>query len=116
MITDAVIKEIYKKFKKPPHDEETLNLDYFIDLLKAHHSLHIDNEGIKEIVIEDLDEMSPFRRFLVRNLHAVLEFDKNVAFVFPTHILFLGKDAPTCNVHFKPDEPKGLFARIFGRK
>jgi len=115
MITDAVIKEIYKKFKKPPHNEEELELDYFIDLLKKHHKLKIDNDGIKEVIIENLDEFNPFRRFLVRNLHAVLEFDKNVAFVFPNHILFLGKESDSCNVHIKPEKPKGLFKKLFGR-
>ncbi len=114
MITDAVIKEIYKKFKKPPKHEEELNLDYFIELLSNHHKIKVVDDGIKEIVIEDLDMYNPFRRFLVRNLNAVLEFDKNIAFVFPNHILFLSRDSEDCNVHIKPEDKGSLFSRIFG--
>lgn len=116
MITDSVIKEIYRKFKKPPKNEEELNLDYFLDLLKPDHNIRLEDDSpIKEVIIEDLDEFNPFRRFLVRNLRAILEFDKNVAFVFPTHILFLGKGSDACNVHLKPDDKGSFFSRIFGR-
>ena len=34
MVTKAVIKELYKKFKQPPEDVSMLNLSYFMDLLK----------------------------------------------------------------------------------
>ena len=106
MITDEVIKEIYKKFSKPERDESELNLDFFVDLLKEQH----------EIVIGKLEEFNPFRRFLKRSLTAVLEFDKVVAFVFRNHILFLGKDEDTIRVHIKPSPKKSFFGRLFGKK
>ncbi len=112
MITDSVIKEMYKKFGKPPKDPGELRLDYFLPILKNNHS--ITSDGF-EIIIEDLDEFNPFRRFLIRSLNAVLEFDKMIAFVFRNHILFLGKEDTQMRVHIKPEKPKSLFGRLFGR-
>ncbi|MBD5280864.1 MAG: hypothetical protein HDS35_10040 [Bacteroides sp.] len=112
MITDNVIKEIYKKFGKPHKNEEELNLDYFLPMLNKNHA--ITRDGM-EIIIEDLDEFNPFRRFLVRGINAVLEFDKMVAFVFRNHILFLGKEDNQLRVHIKPEKPKSFFGRLFGR-
>lgn len=111
MITEQVIKEIYKKYKKPQKDSEELNLDYFLEILKQHHNITLDDG---EIILNDLEEFNPFRRLLVRSLHGVLEFDNVIAFVTGNHILFLGKENNSLRVHFKPEEKKGLFNRIFG--
>lgn len=112
MITDNVIKEVYKKFSKPARHREDLRLDYFLPMLKANHAIRLEDD---EIIIEDLDEFNPFRRFLLRSLNAVLEFDKMIAFVFRNHILFLGKEDDQMRVHIKPPKPKSFLSRIFGR-
>lgn len=112
MITEDVIREIYKNYRKPPKDASELNLDRFLELLKEHHKLSSDGF---EIVLDDLDEFNPFRRFLIRSINAVLEFDRMVAFVFDNHILFMSKEGNAMRVHFKPEEKKSLFSRIFGR-
>ena len=112
MINESVINEIYKKFSKPHKKESDLRLDYFIPLLNEHHS--IESDGF-EIVLKDVEEFSPFRRFLIRSLNAVLEFDKLIAFVFRTHILFLGKEDNQLHVHIKPEKQSSLFSRLFGR-
>lgn len=112
MITDEVIKEIYKRFKKPAKNRADLNLDYFIDLLKTHHSLQVDSD---EVIIGNLEEFNPFRRFLIRSLFAVLEFDRMVAFVFKNHILFLGKNDDSIRVHIKPEEKRSWLDRVLGR-
>ena len=109
MITESVIKEIYKNYNKPPKHREELNLQYFIDLLKPHHNLVADD---MEIVVEDLDDCNPFKRFLIRGLTAILEFDRNVAFVFHDHILLFSKHDSNLNVNFKPDS-QGFLAKLF---
>ena len=120
MITKEVIRDIYKQYKHPAESEDELRLPYFLKLLGAHHHLKHEND---ELIFEDMEDFNPFRRILVRNLHAVLEFNKMVAFVFPNHILFLGKRSPELSVHFKPEdapdgEPKkkGFFNRLFGSR
>lgn len=112
MITDSVIKEIYKKFSKPHKHREDLQLEYYIPMLQKNHSIKMVDD---EIILEDLEEFNPFRRFLIRSLNAVLEFDKMVAFVFRSHILFIGKDDNQMRVHMRPEEKKSLFSRIFRR-
>lgn len=122
MITDEVIREIYKTYKKPPKDLNELNLQATLHDLKANHNLTLDSEDLTkaEVIIQDLEEFNPFRRFLVRSLHGILEFDRMMAFVFRNHILFLGKEDNQLRVHFKPDdddedEDQSFFSRLFGR-
>ena len=112
MVDEQVIKEIYKKFRKPHKNVSDLRLDYFLPMLQQHHA--IENDGF-EIVLKDVDEYNPFRRFLIRSLTAVLEFDKLIAFVFRSHILFMGKEDNQLHVHIKPEDTPSLFDRIFGR-
>lgn len=112
MIDEKVIQEIYKKYRKPHKNAEDLRLDYFLPMLGEHHA--IENDGF-EIVLKDVDEYNPFRRFLIRSLNAVLEFDKLIAFVFKGHILFMGKEDNQLHVHIKPDKQPSIFDRIFGR-
>jgi len=112
MITDEVIKEIYKKYGKPCRNREELQLDYFLDLLKEHHKMSIVDDD--EIVVENLDEFNPFRRFLIRGLNAVIEFDTYVAFVFQGHILFFSKIDDTLQVHMRPEKKRSIWDSIFG--
>ena len=112
MITNEVIKEVYKNYSKPHKHREDLNLEYNVGLLKDHHNIEYDD---MEVIVADLDEFNPFRRFLICSLHAVLEFDKNVAFVFHDHILFFSKTDNQLSVNFKPEKEKGFFGRLFGK-
>lgn len=113
MVTSEVIKEIYKKFRKPPKDPSSLNLEHFIEILSPNHKIDISNG---EVILANLEEFNPFRRFLIRSLTAILEFDKNVAFVFENHIIFAGKESNSLRIHIKPAQKGGLLNRIFGKK
>lgn len=132
MITDEVIREIYNTNKKPPKNLNELGLHDVIYDLKRHHNIEISDDDLTraEVVINDLGEYDPFRCFLVRSLHAILDIDNVIAFVFKNHILFLGKHDNQLRVHFKPQEEdemdfedeedevdgRSFFARLFGRK
>lgn len=113
MINQKVLNEIYKKYSKPPKDRSDLQLPYFLDLLSSHHKLTLSPDQ-EEIVIEDLDDFSPFKRFLVRRITAVLEFQKMVAFAFDNHIVLFQKNSPDMRIHFKP-ERKGFLDRLFNK-
>ena len=112
MITEEVINEIYKNYNKPCKNEEELNLPYFAEILRPFHELRIEDD---EVIVESIEEFSPFKRFLKRGLFAVLEFDRNVAFVFQSHIIFFSKKDTNMSVHFRPAGKRSLFDRIFGR-
>lgn len=118
MITSEVIKDIYKEYNHPAADISELQIPKYLKMLAPHHNLTFNGE---EFIFEDMEEFNPFRRILSRNLYTILEFNKHVAFVFPNHILFLGKRSPELHVHFKPDndsadekpKKKSLFQRLF---
>lgn len=112
MISDSVIKEIYKRFGKKKQNIEE-NLGYFVDILSEHHDIKVFDD---EIIIDQLEEFNPFRRFLKRNLHAIIEFDKEVAFVFPSHILFLNRESPNIRIHMRLEEERSFLSRLFGRR
>ncbi|MBO5445615.1 MAG: hypothetical protein J5995_09800 [Muribaculaceae bacterium] len=113
MITNRVIKEIYRKFSNPSSKPEGTRLAYFIDKLAPMHHITMNAD---EVIFEDQDELSPFRRFLLRSLNGIIEFDSQVAFVFRNHILFLGKDSDEMRVHFRPvQESPNIIRRLFAR-
>lgn len=112
MITDQVIKEIYKKYTKPCKDPAELDLEHYLELLKENH--RITSDGM-EVVVEDLEEFNPFRMFLKRSIYAILEFDKMIAFVFRSHILFFSKDDDQLRVHIKPEKSQSIFCKLFGK-
>lgn len=111
MITDRVIKEIYKKYGKPAKNLDELQLERYVDMLSPQHHIKVND---KEVIFEDQEEFSPFRRFLLRSLNAVLEFDRQVAFVFRNHILFLSKDSDDMRVHMRPcEDRRNILQRLF---
>lgn len=110
MITDAVIKEIYKRYGKPEKNEDALKLPHFQELLAQHNPIDIDDEMI---TIKNVEEFSPFKRFIKRSLNGIIEIDNMIAFVFNNHIIFLNKEKADMRVHLRPHKRRGLFSRIF---
>lgn len=105
MISEEVIKEIYKRYKKPVKRVE-LNLPFYQEMLAENNPIVFDNEKVE---IVNMDQFSPFRRFLIRSIYTIIEFDRMVAFVFKSHIIFLEKDAPLSHIHLRPEEKKGFW-------
>lgn len=98
MITNRVINEIYRKFGKSSSRPGKQQIDYYIELLAPMHHISMNEYCV---VFEELDELCPFRRFLLRSLNGIVEFDNYVAFAFPNHILFLAKYSDEMRVHFR---------------
>lgn len=114
MISQRVIDEIYKRYGKRKDPVDDSRIDYFINLLSDHHDISKDD---MEIIVNSMEPGNFFRRFLKRNIRAILEFDNEVAFVFPSHILFLSRTTPNAQIHMRlDDEPPTFWQRLFGRK
>lgn len=111
MVTQKIIKEIYRKYGKTPSDIASLELPRYLDMLSEHHRLECEDG---EIINKDLDEFNPFKRILIKRLTAVLSFDSVVAFVFERHILFFDRHSSNMHVHFKP-EKKSFFSKFFSK-
>lgn len=111
MVTKDVIKEIYKKYSRIPKNTDELRIPYFVQLLSNNHSIQV-NDG--EIIIDNLEDFNPFKRFLIRRLTGILELDRLVAFVFDNHIIFFEKNDKEMHVHFKP-EKKSFWGKLLGK-
>lgn len=111
MITEEVIREIYKKYKKPVKNFDSLDLPHVLDVLRPFHDIRLEDG---EIVVGSVEEFSPFKRFLQRSLYGVIEFEKYYAFVFKSHILFFSMVDSQLSVNFKPEAKRGFFDRLFG--
>lgn len=113
MINDDVIREIYKRFPKPAKDKSELNIPYYQKLLHPNNPIAVDEEMI---VVVKVDEFSPFKKFLIRSLNAILEIDNCVAFVFKTHIVFLRIDDCELMVHLRPEKEENFFTKLFHKR
>ena len=67
----------------------------------ASHNLELTDNG--ELIINSLDQASPFSRLELSRIHAIVPFERSVAIVLPNSILFLNKKDSGVNVHFKPN-------------
>ncbi len=92
-------------------------MDYFQQMLAASNPFEITEDMI---VLRQVEEYSPFKRFLIRSLCGIIEFDRTVAFVFTSHIIFLNKTDDGISFYLREeDEPQGywkVFRKLFRRK
>lgn len=110
MITEKVIREIYKKYSTPPKNREELKIDYFVKLLRNNHTIIIDNDTI---YIEDIEEGNPFNKIVISGLNAIIELEKKVAFVMQDHIIFFNKNNNGLHIHFRTKINAGFLKRFF---
>lgn len=121
MITDDVIKEVYERFKTPPQDKSDLRIDYFLEVLSSQYIIERKKDSL---IVKDLGELNPFRNVLIRAINNILEFDRFVAFVLKSHIIFFDKNQKNVNIHFRYDDmeiekspsKKSWFRNFFGKR
>ncbi len=110
MITETVIYEMYKAYSRRRMSDLDSRLHHFVGLLSEKHKIR---ETDTEIFVDSLEESNFFRRFLKRSIMAVVEFDKYVAFVFRTHIIFFNRETPEINIHIRREKKKTFWQRLF---
>jgi len=103
MITKQVIDELYKKYKKLPDGIEHLDIGLLIDYASEHHHIQIDDEGY--LVIQSLDERSPFHKIALNRIHGISAFENCLSIVMHSSILFLNRYDSGINVHIKTNPP-----------
>ncbi|MDE6304516.1 MAG: hypothetical protein K2M01_06805 [Paramuribaculum sp.] len=102
MITKKVIEAIYKKYDKRPASPYDLNIGLLFSVEMDPHCINIDGNNI---TIDSISPDSPFHSLALNHINAILEFDREVAIVLPTSIVFLHKDSPNVNVHINMPKP-----------
>lgn len=105
MVTKQVINDIYKKFAKRPSSPDELNLSLLFGEVFDNHEIYIDENTL---VINSVDESSPFHAIPLDRIHEILEFENVVAIVLHSSIIFLNKRDNGVNVHVKMKGPSLL--------
>lgn len=98
MVTQKVIEELYKAYRHRPASTDDLD----IELLFTHAAiLHgVSYEG-DDIVIDSIPDYSPFHRIGLGRVHGIVGFERNVAIVLHSAIIFLDNDTPDVNIHLR---------------
>lgn len=114
MITKKMIKEVYKKYHKKPKSVDCINVSLlFGDEMQMHDIEIVDDD----IVINSLEPSSLFHKIALQRVYGIEEFEKSVAIVLHSSMIFLKKGAKDVAVHIKPqsisiwDRIKMLFNR-----
>jgi len=110
MITETVIDKMYKTYSGRRMGDLDARLTHYLGLLSGIHKIR---ETDAEIFVDSLEESNFFHRFLKRSIMAVVEFDKYVAFVFRTHIVFFNRESSEINIHIRREKKKPFWQRLF---
>ena len=114
MITEEVIKEVYKKYRKKPKSVDRLNVGLLFEEVGDTHGIVIEDN---KIVINSVEPSSLFHRISLSRVHGIVNFEKTIAIVLHSSIIFLDKNEPKQNVHIKP-QPVTFWEKVkmwFGR-
>ncbi len=102
MITKKTIKSIYRRYRKSPADIDDLNVGALFQEDMSLHKVKIDDG---KLVIGSLDSRSPFRAIPLSGVNAIVNFDRHVAIVLHSSIIFLGRGSSAIDVHVKMERP-----------
>lgn len=102
MINNKVIESIYKKYSKRPSSIDQLNIPLLFEAAHEDHAIEIKGH---DLIINSQDAWSPFHTIDLNRVHAILDFDKYVAVVLHSSIIFIGKKCDDIHIHIKPIKP-----------
>ena len=99
MITQKVIDQLYKTYRKPPACADDLDIGILFEHLILFHDIAIDDHA--NLIINSLPESSPFHTIPLSHIHAIVEFENKVAIVLHASIIFL-KTFSLCYIFINP--------------
>jgi len=109
MVTSKVIDSLYRTYKKRPSSPDELDIALLFDPnIEENHHISLTPETLS---IGSLPEESPFHTLQLANIHGIVEFDRVLAIVLHSSILFLTKRDSGVNLHIKMQKP-GLLTRL----
>jgi hypothetical protein len=112
VITKSNIDDLYRKFRRKPRSEEARNLQLLEQCALDASDIEIDSRCIRFC---NVDPGSPFATIELERIHGVVDFDRHVAIVLPSSIIFLDKEDHSVHIHIKEEEPRRpWWRRIFG--
>ncbi len=102
MINNKTIDAIYKKYSNRPESLDELNIPLLFEAAHDEHGIEIKGH---DIVINSLDQWSPFHTIDLHRVHAILDFDRYIAIVLHSSIIFIGKHNNEIHIHVKEVKP-----------
>lgn len=108
MITKKTIEEVYRRYRKKPKSIDELSVELLFDSISQVHGLEIKDE---KIILRSVDEQSMFHKIALSRVYGIVNFEKTVAIVLHSSIIFLNKKEPKVNIHIKP-EPKTFIEKV----
>lgn len=101
MITGQVIETLYKKYKKRPASPDDLDISIIFDGdLADIHNLTVSPDD--KLIIGSVDPASPFHAIPMSHIHAFVVFEKWIAIVLHSSIIFLNRKEPKVSLNIKP--------------
>lgn len=108
MVKPNKIKHLYRKH--PLTDKSRSDLD-LSPLLTDSLSQHLITIGQENIIINSVDEESPFRELPIRNIAGIEDMNQFTAIILRNSILFLDKSTTDIHVHINVEQPS-LWQRL----
>ncbi len=108
MITTKHINDLYRRYRNKPGNIEDRNLPLLTRYALDSSAMNLDGS---HVVFSHMDNQSPFRSIDVDRIHAVVDFDDDIAIVLRASIVFVNKHTFHTRVHIRPN-PKGLFSHL----
>ena len=115
MLTQEVIDTLYRKFSRKPSSPDSLDIDLLFALPADTHNVEIDHDA--NLIINSISPDSPFHCIPLANIHAIVNFEDEVAIVLHSTLVILEKGTSKVFIHINPPK-KSLSERLsslFGR-
>ncbi len=112
MITEKVIDSLYQQYRKRPNCIDDLNIMLLFENLIDSHGIVI--EDASDLIINSIEKDSPFHKIPLKNIHAIIEFERQIAIVLHSSIVFLYKENSDCYIHLKAPK-RSLLHKIINR-
>lgn len=109
MLTKEVFNSLYKTYNKRPASVDELDIALLFEHLFEFHDVNIDHEG--NLTLSNLPVESPFHKIPLRNIHAIVNFEDEVAIVMHSSIIILEKKSPKVHIHLRT-QPRSLNERF----
>lgn len=112
MIDNKTIESIYKKYSNRPATIDELNIPLLFEAAHEGHNIEIKGHNL---IINSLDTWSPWHTIDLHRVHAILDFERYIAVVLHSSIIFIAKHSDEIHVHIKELKPsftdrmRGLF-------
>ncbi|MDE6084931.1 MAG: hypothetical protein K2G40_00825 [Muribaculaceae bacterium] len=110
MIDNKVIENIYKKYSRRPASLDELNIPLLFEAAHDDHAIEINGH---DLIINSLDNWSPFHTIDLNRVHAILDFDKMIAVVLHSSIIFISKTSNKVQIHLR-ELKQSIFDRVRG--